>query len=93
MRVGACDYGQPLCCRELLLHLPLVAFSRLRQYIQFGLVGTEGRPELSFVHEHAVRIQIGAVNLEMLDASGPRDSKSDKTLPNAGGEQSTDDCR
>lgn len=49
----------------------LVAFGGRRQRIQLGLVDDECGPELGFVR-HAVGVQLGAVNRDMLDPAGPR---------------------
>ena len=89
MRMGTGDDGQPLGRGGLLCPLPRVAVGGRRQRIQLSLVAAEGGPELSFVHWHAVRIQLGVVHRDMLDPPGPCSGQSDEALPDTGGKQST----
>jgi len=92
VRVGASDNGQPLTGGVLLRHLPGVAFSRRRQLLRLGLVGGESSRELGRVHWHAVGVQLGTLNWDVLDPACPRSGQGEESLPNTWGEQSADDC-
>jgi hypothetical protein len=80
---------QSLYRSALLGQLPLIALGRGRQRIQLSLVGGEGGPELGFIHRHAIGVQCGTINRNMLDPASPSASQHEEAFPDAWRQQST----